>query len=385
MKEYFFDDIESCECIGQFEDEYVYDIEMNDDTHTFIANDMLVHNSLYISFTPIMNSIGYKGDELKFMLHINGVFVKHFFNDLLEKYAKPYGVKNLHDFELETINESGLHIEKKNYINNCVYEDGVFYDSLTHFNSKGVEIVKSSTPSFVRENIWDYIKYLFKHPIDFNIKEIIKLLKDVKKQFMMAPIEDISMTTSLTNYEQKMVDDQNSMECVKGAHFSIKAAATHNYILNKHSEFKTKYDLLKSGKIKYYCIKHSLNNRFAYLRNFHPSEITEMEGIQIDYDEQFEKTFLKICNRFSEPMGIPQINKRLSVLTSIFNINKIAPVEIDEEDIEEDDDEVVINSDDLDFDSFNMDDPDDIEETKFEDVEPINQEIKKVDVDDFWN
>ena len=46
--EYILDDLEVCECIGIFEDEYVYDIEMDDPTHTFIANDILVHNSLYI-------------------------------------------------------------------------------------------------------------------------------------------------------------------------------------------------------------------------------------------------------------------------------------------------------------------------------------------------
>ena len=55
--EYFFDDIEICECVGCFEDEYVYDIEMLDETHTFIANDILVHNSLYISYENLVKTI----------------------------------------------------------------------------------------------------------------------------------------------------------------------------------------------------------------------------------------------------------------------------------------------------------------------------------------
>ena len=55
--EYFLDDIESCECIGMFEDEYVYDIEVEDDTHTFIGNDILVHNSLYISYENLLKTI----------------------------------------------------------------------------------------------------------------------------------------------------------------------------------------------------------------------------------------------------------------------------------------------------------------------------------------
>ena len=32
-----------------FDDEYVYDIEV-DDTHTFFGNDILVHNSIYVEF-----------------------------------------------------------------------------------------------------------------------------------------------------------------------------------------------------------------------------------------------------------------------------------------------------------------------------------------------
>ena len=73
--EYYFEDIECCEMIGEFEDEYVYDIEVDDDTHTFIGNNILVHNSLYISFSPMVNSTGFKGDELDFILHLDRVVI----------------------------------------------------------------------------------------------------------------------------------------------------------------------------------------------------------------------------------------------------------------------------------------------------------------------
>ena len=131
--EYYFDDIESCEMIGEFEEEYVYDIEVDDNTHTFIGNNILVHNSLYISFTPMINSSGFIGDDLAFILHMDRVFVKNMYNGWLDEYAAEFGVKNLHDFELETINRSALHIQKKNYINNVVYEDGIFYENLSYF------------------------------------------------------------------------------------------------------------------------------------------------------------------------------------------------------------------------------------------------------------
>jgi len=317
--EYYFDDIESCEMIGEFEDEYVYDIEVDDDTHTFIGNNILVHNSLYISFTPVIESCGFKGDELDFILHLDRVIIKKKYTEYLDAYAAQFGVKNIHDFELETINRSALHIQKKNYINNVVWEDGIFYENLSYFYPKGVEIVKSSTPPFVRENIYEFLRYVFSNPTSINIKKVLLLVKDLKKQFMMADIEAISMTTSCSNYQAKVIDDVSDVVTVKGAHFGVKAAALHNYLLNKNSEYKVKYDNIRGGRIKYYYCNHPKNNVFAYMRSMHPIEICEKENVKIDYDEQFDVTFLSIINRFLEPIGLPTINKRLSVLNSIFN------------------------------------------------------------------
>ncbi len=277
-------------------------------------------DSLYVSFTPVIKSAGFKGDELDFILHLDRVIIKHKFKKYLDEYGAKFGVKNIHDFELETVNRSALHIEKKNYINNVAWEDGIFYENLSYFYPKGVEIVKSSTPPFVRENIYDFLRYIFGNPHNLNIRKILQLVKDMKRQFVMANIEDVSMTTSCSNYELKVLDDVTDVVTVKGAHFGVKAAAFHNYLLNKNSEYKVRYDMVKGGRIKYYYCKHPKNNVFAYMRSFHPTELTEKEGVQVDYDTQFDKTFLKIVNRFLNPIGLPTINKRLSVLNSLFQI-----------------------------------------------------------------
>jgi DNA polymerase elongation subunit (family B) len=277
-------------------------------------------DSLYISFTPMIKSSGFAGDDLDFILHMDRVFVEQLYNGWLEEYSSKFGVKNLHNFELETINSSALHIQKKNYINNVVYEDGIFYENLSYFYPKGVEIVKSSTPPFVRENIYDFLRYIFGNPNNLNIRKILAIVKDLKKQFIMADIEDISMTTSCSNYQSKVIDDVTDVVTVKGAHFGVKAAALHNYLLSQNSEYKTKYDNIRGGRIKYYYCNHPKNNVFAYMRSMHPYEVVEKENLKIDYDEQFDVTMLTVINRFIEPIGLPKINKRLSVLNSIFSI-----------------------------------------------------------------
>lgn len=279
-------------------------------------------DSLYISFTPIAKYCNYKGDMMKFILHMNGAFVKHLFTSMLCDYAKQYGVENIHDFELETINASGMHIAKKMYINNCVWEDGIHYENLSKFKPKGVDIVRSSTPQFVREKIWTILNYLFENAGDANIKDVLKLTKNIKSEFMLTDIEMISNTTSLNNYDLKAIDDTEGVKYEKGAHFSIRAAVLHNYLLNKNPEYKTKYEMLRNEKIKYYACKHPLGEKFAYGRGFHPTEIVAKENVEIDYDTQFQKTFLGICNRFLIHANLPPINKRISVLNQFFTISK---------------------------------------------------------------
>jgi len=52
-------EIDEIEEIGSYEDEYVYDLEMEDESHTFIANDILVHNtdSIFVLWIIVLGRI----------------------------------------------------------------------------------------------------------------------------------------------------------------------------------------------------------------------------------------------------------------------------------------------------------------------------------------
>ena len=56
------EEIDTIEQLEDFDDEYVYDIEV-DDTHTFFANDILAHNSIYVEFGRITNQLGIPEDQ----------------------------------------------------------------------------------------------------------------------------------------------------------------------------------------------------------------------------------------------------------------------------------------------------------------------------------
>ena len=239
-----------------------------------------------------------------------------YFKKCLEEYAGSYGVKNREDFELERVSESIINLAKKKYIQHIVYEDGIPYDRLTYIFPKGVELVRSSTPAFAREKIVEIVKYLFTHPDDFNIKDLLKLVKNLRKEFELADIDDISMQSSCSNYDNKVLEDKTKLEFVSGAHFAVKSAAYYNYLLYQNKSLQSKYENIKSGtKIKYYyCKNKKMNDMFAFIRGSYPIEFAP----EIDYDEQFMKSILSPINSIIEPLGMPEITKRLSVVLDIF-------------------------------------------------------------------
>jgi DNA polymerase elongation subunit (family B) len=240
-----------------------------------------------------------------------------YFKDRLDYHASKYGVENKEDFELERISESIVNIAKKKYIQHIVHEDGIDYDRLNYIFPKGVELVRSSTPAFAREKIVDIVKYLFSHPDTFNIKDLLKLVKNLRKEFELANIDDICMQSSVSNYDIKVLNDKNlPLQFVSGAHFAVKSAAHYNYLLTTNKDYQQKYEFIKSGtKIKYYvCKDKSITDMFAYIRGSFPIEFAP----EIDYDSQFEKSILSPINSIIEPLGMPQITKRLSVVMDIF-------------------------------------------------------------------
>jgi hypothetical protein len=255
-------------------------------------------------------------NELDFIQGIDHFRFGGYFKKCLEEYAESFGVENREDFELERVSESIINIAKKKYIQHIVYEDGIPFDRMTYIFPKGVELVRSSTPYFAREKIVEIVKYLFSHPDDFNIKDLLKLVKQLRKEFELADIDDISMQSSCSNYETKVLEDKDRLSFVSGAHFAVKSAAYYNYLLHQNKSLQAKYEFIKSGtKIKYYYVKNKkINDTFSFIRGSYPAEFAP----EIDYDDQFLKSILSPINSIIQPLGMPEITKRLSVVLDIF-------------------------------------------------------------------
>ena len=74
---------------------------------------------------------------------------------------------------------------------NIVWKDpDIHYEDLSKISSKGFEIIQSSTPIFAREKLKDLLTYIFS--VDkLDMKAFAALLKDIKRQFKLANVDQI--------------------------------------------------------------------------------------------------------------------------------------------------------------------------------------------------
>jgi len=317
--EYIFDDIESCEQVGMFEDEYVYDIEVDDDTHTFIANDILVHNSIYITLQDVVKSCNWVGDPVELIKDITKFRLKEFYNKGFENYAKRSNIENLQEFQLETISHSALLLAKKKYVLDIAWTDnGISYEPQSKLKPKGIEIVQSSTPVFARKYLNELLKDLFKYKKELNLSLFVKKIKELKKIFEIEEIETISFGSGIGDYEKGIGNDISKLEINSHCPIHVRGAGFHNYLINNNPKAKRKYTLIKSGdKVKYYYSKIEQNggmNIFAFNPGSFPYEIAP----KVDIDIQFSKCIIDPINRFLDAMKFPKISEGLIVSKQLF-------------------------------------------------------------------
>ena len=333
------DKVASCIKIGEYKDEYVYDIEMNDETHTFFANDILVHNSAYITLQPLIDACNIPLEQqLEFDLAFYEEILEGYMDEKFDEYAKRNHCKhNYEKFELEKISRTIIMLAKKNYMCDVEWIDtGTRFDPLEHITYTGFDVVKGTITDYCREEMKTFVNYVMgilnsgRKP---TLSEIVSKLKEIKKRFIMQNPNDISITKGISNYENfvkndktpdieyyqfKTKVDENGNEYLTKDKLSIpihvRAAAVYNNILfNKGKKYKSKYSLLKSGeKVRFYYTGE--DTVFGFVPDSFPIEFAPA----IDIDIQFEKMLLSPLNRIVSAMGYFEIPPTLTYTKSLF-------------------------------------------------------------------
>jgi len=262
----------------------------------------------------------YKNDRAKldWILNFNKQFLDKQNNEWCDNLYNPRHGHNIHEFELETVSRSLIAIKKKKYLKGYVFVKGKYYDD-PKVSGTGIEIIKSTTPKLCREILTDLMHSLmFDYSAD-NKEEYISVFNEkleiYRKKFYKAPLEDISQSVGVGDYNKYVVEDEEYLELGKQCPVSVHAVARFNYLAHKnHDDAKKFY----SGKIKYYNI-HLSENKKAKTGYFgYPAGELPTWAPIMDKRTQWQKTVIDPINRFLEVMNIPLVNATPNQQLSLF-------------------------------------------------------------------
>lgn len=271
-------------------------------------------DSAYITFEPALKSCDYSGDPIDFILKIKDLRLNSYLKQKFEEYAKSYHTKNVQNLELEKISYSAIMVAKKKYILDLAWKDpGVIYQPQEKIRFTGVEIVQGSTPQFARKVLKEMMKLTCEKGKNLQYADVVKKLKEYKKEYVLQNPNDIAKTNAIGDYEKYCLEDKKEIVLASKCPINVRSAAVYNHKL-LNSKWKTKYNLIKTGdKLKFYYTKDE-NEVFGFLPGNWPYEFAP----EVNYDIQFEKTIIEPFNRILEAIGYNPVPGNLIYAKSLF-------------------------------------------------------------------
>lgn len=222
-------------------------------------------------------------------------------NEFEKKIIQPVIQKSIDDFaeelnaynkdvigsEREIIADSAIFSAKKKYIARVRDSEGTRYpENDPKIKVMGFEIIKSSTPKWSKTRLKEAIPLI----LDKSEIELKQWIKQIKSEYTKVPIYEISGVSSISNvtYNPNETDKNGKQKALTSGTKS--ALAYNNYLTN--NSLTSKYQKVSSGdkaKRIYIRFPNKFNSNIVAFNS--DNFCKELNGI-IDYDTNFEKTFL---------------------------------------------------------------------------------------------
>ena len=265
--------------------EYLNKILQTENNDYIVASDT---DSIYVNLGPLVKQTceGKTNDEIAdFLGKVCDKKLEPFLEKVfasLSDYSNAF--RNAMVMKREVIANKGIWVAKKRYMLNVLDEEGIRLAN-PKLKLMGIEAVKSSTPQVCRGKIKEAITTIMsKEQTDLH-----KLIADFRKEFFELPAEAIAFPRSCNNLRKYR---SASDIFIKGTPIHVKGALIYNHKIEE-MKLHNKYPLIQEGdKIKFIKLKQA--NPFKFDVISYISTLPNEFKLQpyIDYEVQFEKTFL---------------------------------------------------------------------------------------------
>ena len=252
-------------------------------------------DSVYIRMGDLVEKFA-PNNPVKFLDKICADHFEKVLADSYEEMAKLTGAyENRMEMGREVIADRGIWMAKKRYILNVHNNEGVQYAE-PKLKMMGIEAIKSSTPSVVR----DKMKEIFRVLIEGTEDTTQGFIREFKTLFKSLPPEDVSFPRGVSNLT-KWKDRKTIFK--KGTPIHVRGALCYNNAIEEH-DINRRYEAVKQGeKVKFVYLK--MPNRLGQNVVAFPLNLPEELGLHkyVDYDLMFEKTFLDPLEPILDAVG----------------------------------------------------------------------------------
>lgn len=267
--------------------QYMNKILSTKDVDYVIASDT---DSIYLRLGDLVNKV-YGAEKvpkqkiIEFMDKVCDQKIQPFIDESYQELAEyVHAFKQKMRMKREGLSDKGIWTAKKRYILNVYNNEGVQYKE-PQLKVMGLEMVKSSTPSAIRQKMEETIQILIRG----SESEVQEFIANFKREFKNLPAEEISFPRGVNGLRE--YSDSSSLY-KKGTPIHVKGALLYNHYL-KQMDLLKKYPVIQEGeKLKFTYLKTP--NPFRDTVISYPGRLPPEFGLHdyVDYDLQFEKAYL---------------------------------------------------------------------------------------------
>lgn len=308
-------------------DEYVYDCEVDDDSHAFYANDIAVHNSQFVNIQCVTNDMIEKqhlNTDIADWSNEKKLELWNWLNDFVENDVNGF-VQNLikttyhteHPeilrYSLEYIAANGIYEAKKHYCADIIVIEGPELKRKVKFS--GIELKKATVPPAVKDFLKDiYLGVLQKK---WDEHEFVNYIHEAYDKFKTMSINDIAIWKGYNTAREA----SGFLQMELGATGISKACTYYNQLI-EHLSLNKKYDnILVGQKVRFSYVIPS-NEYGIECIAFHdgqwPEEFDKI--FKVDYDVMFDKLVSSPLKGFLEATKFKEVNPQKQVVFDIFDL-----------------------------------------------------------------
>lgn len=255
-------------------------------------------DSIYINCEEVVKQtkLTNRDEIINFLDLFGSSKLEPYIKKCFEDHAKNMNAyKSALHMKREVIAERAVWRAKKNYIMYIWDSEGIRYKE-PELKTLGVESVRSSTPRICRESLEECYKIIMSGTEDMMIDHIKKFRKD----FFTKSFADIARPSSVSDIAKYTTTDGSIMSRTP---MHVKGSLAFNKFV-KDNKLEKKYQLITDKDKIRYCELKMPNPLFSSVLSV-PKELPSEFGLDkyIDYQTQFEKTFLNPVKSFLDIIG----------------------------------------------------------------------------------